>query len=345
MPLPESLDPEVDHLPGLEPALVPPEALESSSFRAVPWRWRDVIIGLAPLVLMQTTSAFSGPAGFLASHRWMWIPISLLAQAWMLGLPLRVARRRVGLPRIPGPRAIAVEAAFALLALPVVLAAMFGLAWALVGLFGQAGMPGRPMEPIAASPDRYNPLFLVILAVGVAPLVEEVFFRGMFYNALRRRMHPALAATLQAAAFAFLHPFGAADRVSVAVGGLLFAIFYDWRKTLLAPILLHVLGNVIGLGIMFREVAAYADAPVLGVRMASRDEGGLITEVIPGGTAEASGLRAGDVLTTVNGVPVSGQGAVVQILRGLRVGDEIPLDYIRDGEAYQVGATLKARRK
>ena len=97
-----------------------------------------------------------------------------------------------------------------------------------------------PLEPIVRSPNRVDSLGLMILAVLVAPVAEEVLFRGMLFNKLRKRLHVLVAAPLQAVAFGLLHPFGLADMAGVALVGLAFALLYEWRKTLVAPIMMHL---------------------------------------------------------------------------------------------------------
>lgn len=83
----------------------------------------------------------------------------------------------------------------------------------------------------------------MLLAVVVAPLSEEIAFRGLLYNALRQRANFPLAGLLQALVFALYHPYGNQGRMGVATMGFAFALLYEWRKTLVAPIALHSLIN------------------------------------------------------------------------------------------------------
>ena len=54
-----------------------------------------------------------------------------------------------------------------------------------------------PWKPIAASPNWYDSLGLLVMLVLMAPVAEEVFFRGMLYNvaaaATPRRRRRSLA--------------------------------------------------------------------------------------------------------------------------------------------------------
>lgn len=68
--------------------------------------------------------------------------------------------------------------------------------------------------------------------------------------------------------------------------------------------------------------------------------GGLIKEIVRGGAAAKAGLRVGDVITAVDGVPAA-DGTSVSALIRMHAGDsEVTVDYTRGGVAGQVDATL-----
>jgi putative serine protease PepD len=68
--------------------------------------------------------------------------------------------------------------------------------------------------------------------------------------------------------------------------------------------------------------------------------GALISEVSPGGAAEAAGLEAGDVVTALNGIPISDQTDLTAQVRALPGGADAELTYTRDGESNTVSVTL-----
>lgn len=73
------------------------------------------------------------------------------------------------------------------------------------------------------------------------------------------------------------------------------------------------------------------------------DQGLVVSEVVPGSTAEASGLREHDVILTVNG---RGVGDIIQfadVIRDAMVGEEIALEIVRKGERKTV--TAKPEKK
>ena len=65
-----------------------------------------------------------------------------------------------------------------------------------------------------------------------------------------------------------------------------------------------------------------------------------INSVSDGSAAEEAGLRAGDIVTSVDGVPISGSEALVATIRGYRPGDTVTLSVVREGEEITLDATL-----
>lgn len=68
--------------------------------------------------------------------------------------------------------------------------------------------------------------------------------------------------------------------------------------------------------------------------------GGLLQEVIPGGAAAKAGLKAGDVITAIDGVPAGDGTSVSALIRMHAGGSEISIDFTRNGKPNQVTATL-----
>jgi len=79
---------------------------------------------------------------------------------------------------------------------------------------------------------------------------------------------------------------------------------------------------------------------MLGINLDSaqgRDDGVVVAGVSPGGPAERAGLKAGDVITTIDGQPLrrnaerSATRQLVDFMRGVEPGTTVKLDYLRDG--------------
>jgi membrane protease YdiL (CAAX protease family) len=323
--------------------------LNPAALRDVPWSWRDVLLGLAAVIgvalalylfldLLVLTRDASAPT-------WLRILLSGLIQCCMFAYPLWVVRRRglrTGLPRV---RSVPVESLLALLAVGVVMSVAIVVVVVVVLIFGEDVVASSPFERIAGSQDRRDWLVLIFLAIGVAPIAEEVFFRGMLYNALRRRWPLAVAILAQAVVFGLFHPFGLVQRGLIVMVGLALALLYEWRKTLLAPILMHTWFNSIGLMLLFVSTTLAANAPVMGVRSASHEHGCLVEEVLPDSGAEEAALRAGDILTAIDGTPTKSPESLIRLIRRKRAGDSVSVDYLRDGKTQRVSVVLKARPK
>ena len=68
--------------------------------------------------------------------------------------------------------------------------------------------------------------------------------------------------------------------------------------------------------------------------------GGLIMELTRGGAAEQAGLKVGDVITSVNGIPVDSGTTLSALIRMQEGGSEVTLGYTREGAPGEVTATL-----
>jgi membrane protease YdiL (CAAX protease family) len=94
-------------------------------------------------------------------------------------------------------------------------------------------------------------------AIISAPIAEEVLFRGLVFRVLLERLTLASALAVSAFLFALVHlPYwwlsGAAapDALVLRLGsifayGVFFALLYRWSGSLLAPLLSHVLNNLV----------------------------------------------------------------------------------------------------
>jgi membrane protease YdiL (CAAX protease family) len=95
-------------------------------------------------------------------------------------------------------------------------------------------------SPLPASPaDRA--LFFFVGGI-VAPAAEEAVFRGLIFGYLRR-WGLAVAILISTGLFAAIHT-GVALPVTQIVGGAVFALAYHKCGSLMAPIVIHTLGNL-----------------------------------------------------------------------------------------------------
>lgn len=66
-----------------------------------------------------------------------------------------------------------------------------------------------------------------------------------------------------------------------------------------------------------------------------------ISNVVPGGAAEAAGLKKGDVITKINGNIISGGADLQGRIALYKPGEKINITYLRDGSEHTTTATLK----
>jgi serine protease Do len=69
-------------------------------------------------------------------------------------------------------------------------------------------------------------------------------------------------------------------------------------------------------------------------------EGLLVSDVRRGGPAERAGIRPGDIITAFDGVRVRESGDLGSLIRHMTVGDEVPVEILRDGERRTVTAVM-----
>jgi len=93
-------------------------------------------------------------------------------------------------------------------------------------------------------PDHPRTILLLFVVGGViAPVAEEFFFRGIIFTFFRRWGF-WFALCLTSIIFACLHLASSGIPVVQLVGGVLFAAAFEIEKNLLAPMVIHIMGNL-----------------------------------------------------------------------------------------------------
>ena len=165
-----------------------------------------------------------------------------------------------------------------------------GIWAAALGLEEQQTLP----DELGADGSLANALVVIVLVTVIAPLGEELFFRGFFYGALRNWRGPILAAILSGAVFGLVHagsaPIG--YLVPLAFFGIGLALLYEWTGSLYPPIALHALNNSIALGANQKYGVGVIVAMMIGSTIASLLVARLLARVIgerrPGPPASAA---------------------------------------------------------
>ena len=139
-------------------------------------------------------------------------------------------------------------------------AAGLGVAWGVIAwvvstlLIGIAAVVlqqlGVEPEPQAAERaiELLNPVLVVLAIVVAAPIAEEIFFRGVVFNAWLREGGRRLAFIGSAVLFAVIH-VSLVSLLPIFVLGLMLAWIYDRTGTLVAPIAMHATVNGISVAL------------------------------------------------------------------------------------------------
>ncbi len=181
---------------------------------------------------------------------------SLLALGWPLLRGVSGQRLREDMGWTTG-RGLARECLFGLgcyaMAIPLILitVVLTSLAVGLAGAPGESG--GMPVHPIAiwlAEASWWQMVQVIFLACVVAPVVEEIMFRGLLYRHLREasdspRVWPSVvfSAVVTSVLFAVLHPQGLPAVPGIVGIALALAFMREWRDTLAPAIVAHALNN------------------------------------------------------------------------------------------------------
>jgi len=115
--------------------------------------------------------------------------------------------------------------------------------------------------------------------------------------------------------------------------GLGFAIPVDLAKT--------ISDEIISTGHVTHAFFGVQTVPVPAAATEGQVPAGLFVKaVVPSGPAEAAGLLAGDVITSVNGQPAASNTQLQEITITKSPGDKIPIDYWRNGHTTKTTITL-----
>jgi uncharacterized protein len=169
------------------------------------------------------------------------IPVALLARRYLFrprGLGLAEG---LGLGIVPG------RGGRLVIVVPALIVLMLAGDWVIGQAAEHAGEPGHWTEWFEES-FVFGGLDAVattlVGAVVLAPITEEIVFRGVLYPTLRRRLAWPLAAGASGLAFAALHGYGVAGFASVWWSGFVWAWSYERTRSLWPTIAAHAAGNL-----------------------------------------------------------------------------------------------------
>jgi membrane protease YdiL (CAAX protease family) len=105
--------------------------------------------------------------------------------------------------------------------------------------------PPQPVFDMFLEEKRSNViLFLTIFVSVLGPVIEEIFFRGFLYSAVKKRFGVFAGVLLSAALFSMLHA-NILGFLPIMILGVLMAFLYEATGSLVASISVHILHNSI----------------------------------------------------------------------------------------------------
>ncbi|MGA1845371.1 MAG: lysostaphin resistance A-like protein, partial [bacterium] len=84
----------------------------------------------------------------------------------------------------------------------------------------------------------------VLVGCLIGPMVEDLVFIGLIYNALRRRIPLLLAMAVVVPLFAAAHGRISFSLGIQALGAILFTLSFEYSGSLLTPMIIHACGNL-----------------------------------------------------------------------------------------------------
>ena len=188
---------------------------------------------------------------------WMFVVVIVWAYAALAAwLAWQVRRRRVSIWRLLGSRP---EGYDWLLTAGILAAAVifsFGSAMLISALLSYVG-PGWTESFVGADGwlNEGPAVFLLVTVLVVAPVIEEVLFRGVMLHRIAVKWGLGPAIVVSSAVFGLLH----VNFVGVGVLGIVMALLYVRTRTLIVPIACHVLNNAVAVSLVI--LAMLTNAP------------------------------------------------------------------------------------
>ncbi len=316
----------------------------ASSLRQSTWTTPVVLAGLCVLLIWRSTSVLHRD-WLAAVPRWLlFTVIGIIPHLFLLIYPLVTRKQpqpnRFRLPRL---KRLLIEAA---IAAPIIFGSLLLLS--VVQLAITRLSPGTSIVPEAynrMAKSTGTPLIYGFLLTSFlcGPITEEVFFRGFLFNAFRKRMPLVAAMLLASVIFGFGHFFGSAHAVAATVVGLVLTLVYYWRRTIFAPIFVHVGYNALAAVGVFLAMHANANAPFLGVTAQESATECVLAAVIPNSPAESAGLLPGDTITQLDDYQITDFQSLIRTVSYYKAGDSVVITVNRDGEARQIQVVLARR--
>lgn len=207
-----------------------------------------VLLTVLGLIAVSTWLPKGPPAPMNSAHI---IPGALEFAVFPLGILIFLNARNIsiielfGLRKVPVVTALGYGFGFLVALLPIFIAAS---EFAARKLGSEAKL--QPLVELYQAAVRNRDWTVIwhtcLAAAVIAPISEEILFRGYLYQGLKRFIGPIPSAILGAVLFAAIHPT-AAGLPGLTLLALALTIAFEWSGSLLVPIVMHALFNSLSL--------------------------------------------------------------------------------------------------
>ena len=227
-------------------------------------RWKDLMLGPASIPPAWPVSSGiavllrGGALGMLLIALSLFVDLPPLIQMVLLPIlclpTLLLARKHLLQPNnLPLPKALGFfvdKKRWRLLLLVV----MAGMAIEIIGnvLLGIAGnlfhLPNHWTEWFDVDLAWGGPMSISLnffQSVVIAPIFEEIIFRGLLFTTLRRRFNWTVSAVISAGIFGLVHGYGVLGFLTIFLSGMIWAGMMEKTRSLVPGMIAHALDNLI----------------------------------------------------------------------------------------------------
>ncbi len=183
-----------------------------------------------------------------------------------------------------------------------------------------------------------------LVGILLAPVGEELLFRGLLYTALRRKMHFILAALMQAIPFGLIHFYHWSAILTTGLTGFALALIYEWRKKLWTTMAIHAWVNVASFSVLLIIFIQSGNRPMMGIRYEYESDKPRITQVIMDSSAYQAGLEEGDRIIRIDGRQTDTAAVLQLAIQRKSAGESVTLEIRRGEQILEKTLTLMRRR-
>lgn len=112
------------------------------------------------------------------------------------------------------------------------------------GVLYLAGIPAHTLLGSMQVHSARRLMAYVLVGCIIGPMVEDLVFIGLIYNALRRRFPLLVSIAVVVPLFAAAHGRISFSILIQALGSILFALSFEYSGSLLTPMIIHSCGNL-----------------------------------------------------------------------------------------------------